>query len=73
MPTFSYARDGMVEIVRLMAALNVELLRRAAEVGPLMKGYCDECGGNDCVDWQCQAIRMAVPYDLESTTYETLA
>ena len=61
----------MIDIVRQMAKLNIELERISLVAGPLQEGYCDECGTQGgCNTWDCQAIRMGMRHDLESLTYE---
>ncbi len=64
--------DLVIHIARQKIALlqcQQRLLAACEELGPLMPGYCDECGGRDCCDWGCQCVRMAVAYDLESLNH----
>ncbi len=59
-------RDEQLDLVEQIAALALKLDELCLKYGPLMPGYCDECGGSDCCDWECQAVRQLIPYSVES-------
>lgn len=61
--------NGVSIIIEEMATISIKLAKMLKQYGPLVQGYCDECGIRDCYDWECEASRMQLEHGVADRIY----